>query len=437
MAYTLFDGIQFDDLAAIHIGSLADKPEGWFVEYKREPCASKDYAKEAGAFANSQGGWIFVGLGEDPQTRLPTAGPGVVKSDAARLRDAARDAIMQNLSPAPTIELKVVDGPMPSLGIAEDRSILVIRVAQGVETPHVHSSGRIYIRRADAAHVVEDRAELDALHARRAQARDVADEELELGFDTHWVDAISAPWVHVALIPHPANTSKQRALVFDQFKQAVNASDGRTLHLPDVYPSALGYVARNHSHQEIPHGAATTLEYASSGAFYITMPLSVGETSGPELASFMEGGLGLRFVELLHRRRFERVGVIDGTSLATCMVGFGEYIERILAQTGAAGTYIGRIRVYNVFRRVPFFESEAYVSWCEKNAIPVVLRNEFRIPWPRKQWFPVEDIQASDVSITILMELLYAFGIEDRIITSLVPETLRALSARSAGQVDS
>ena len=56
---------------------LLDVAEGWFVEYKRAPCKPRDYAKPVSAFANDRGGWLFIGVEQDPVSRKPAAAPGV------------------------------------------------------------------------------------------------------------------------------------------------------------------------------------------------------------------------------------------------------------------------------------------------------------------------------------------------------------------------
>jgi hypothetical protein len=127
----------------------------------------------------------------------------------------------------------------------------------------------------DVADPVEitDRAQLDELYARKAKLRDFADEQLNLGFDERWARDIQTPWIHVALIPNPANTTEPAPLKLGGFRRIIKETKGG-INLPDVYSSALGYIARNHRMQEVPHGAAVTFEYAHNGAMFITIPLS-------------------------------------------------------------------------------------------------------------------------------------------------------------------
>ena len=206
MTFTPFKKTSITELDAADLALLIDIPEGWFIEYKSEPCKPKDYAKAASAFANSKGGWMFIGLKEDPETRKPLGGPGLQTSEASKFLDAARDAIFQNLSPSPYIELTTVSGPIPALFIPNDRCILVIHIPESQNTPHIHCSGKIYRRQADSSDPVEvtDRAELDALYKRAENLHNLIDEKLDLGFDDAWRDYKESPWLYYAIVPDPA-----------------------------------------------------------------------------------------------------------------------------------------------------------------------------------------------------------------------------------------
>lgn len=63
----------------------------------------------------------------------------------------------------------MIEGPIPELSVAEDRAILLIHMHESQNTPHIHSSGKVYSRQADVADPVPltDRAELDELYSRR------------------------------------------------------------------------------------------------------------------------------------------------------------------------------------------------------------------------------------------------------------------------------
>lgn len=421
--YNPFGKASATELTATDLAVLIDVPEGWFIEYKREPDNPKDYAKEASAFANSRGGWIFVGLAEDSSTHKPSGGPGIPKANAQQLLDAARDAITQNLSPAPYIELKVVGGPIPELLVPDDRSILVIHIPESKNTPHIHSLGKIYKRQVDAACPVSitNRAELDELYERKKRLVELADEQLNVGFDEQWAKDIESPWIHVALTPDSIESNNIRPIRFESFGAIVKAGGDKPM-LPDIYPSSFGYVARNHSHQTSPNGAAVSFEYAHNGAFYLSIPLSSGSLSA--VTTFNEDEPGRRFARLLEEKKFGQARIFDGTYLIACLYALFRYVRLLLEQADISCKYYCRIRFRNFFRYVPFYASETYINWCEKNSIPVLHRNNFQLPWQSKNFFEIQNLHAENVVGQLVIEVMRTLGVNDEIMGQVAVDVL-------------
>lgn len=83
--------------------------------------------------------------------------------------------------------------------------------------------------------------------------REIADERLNLGFDVRWARDVLTPWIHLALVPDPAHRMKSSPTTFERFREIVLSATQDSIDPPDVYPSAIGYVARNHSSQEVRH----------------------------------------------------------------------------------------------------------------------------------------------------------------------------------------
>lgn len=78
---------------------LREISEGWYVEYKSEAITVKALAKSLSAFANQYGGWLFLGIEENPETQTAGSFPGLEEKDAHRMLSALRDASKDTLNP--------------------------------------------------------------------------------------------------------------------------------------------------------------------------------------------------------------------------------------------------------------------------------------------------------------------------------------------------
>ncbi|MCJ7482086.1 MAG: ATP-binding protein [Thermodesulfovibrionales bacterium] len=418
MTFTPFKKTSIAELNAADLALLVDIPEGWFIEYKREPCKSKDYAKEASAFANSRGGWMFIGLEEDPETRKPLGGPGLQTSKASKFLDAARDSIIQNLSPSPYLELIIVSGPIPELLIPNDKCVLVIYIPESQNTPHIHCSGQIYQRQADSSKPINGRAELDDLYKRAENSQIFVDEKLDLGFDNAWRDYNESPWLYLALVPDPALSFHSHDIDLKKFRELLSnrkeISNQPVISLPDIYTSSLGFVARNHREQNDPAGTATTLEYMFDGTFFLSIPLSYGFVSdSSDNSDFLKKQTGKRFITLLQQNGWSNARFIDCTNIMLCMAAMHPHICQLLKEVGACSRYLSRIRMVNIFRSIPFFDSDAYIDSYLNRSIPIILRKEIRIPWRKNKWIELDDISDFSAFLACLPVVLFSLGIGD------------------------
>ena len=416
-----FKGVALNELAACHLPSILEVREGWFIEYKRQPCKAKDYAKAVSAFANAKGGWIFVGIAED-ENECPSANsPGIPTDDMPKLLDTARNGIAQNLSPVPQFDIKVIDGPVPKLGIVAGRSIIVVRVPPSAKTPHIHGSGQIFRRIANASCSVIDRTELDELYRRAEKHCDLIDEVLDLGFDERSSLEVCCRWIHLAVIPDPSKTSRANRLSHSRFRDIVsNRSSVPFIALPVTYSSPLGHVARNHTLQSNLTGAATTFEYGRSGEIFVTLPLSVAQKMRGASIDFLETENGQRFSNLIDQHRYpDSVQVIDGTSIVMAFICFQNLASNLQSEQEIQGPFFRRLKGRNFLNSIPYFDSKSYVDWCEESGIPVVHRDGFQVPVLSRDWEVCDEVSLGKS----IFQLLFSLGIPEDILEKIVGET--------------
>ena len=159
------------DLQPADLAILETVSEGWHVEDKSELVSARALAKAVSAFANTYGGWLFLGVKErskdDP---VADAFPGLPDRGLDGALQRLRHSAAEYLNPTPHFEEKILRGPCIEIGLAGARSVVAIEVPQSYTAPHVHKDGRIYRRVADGSEPKPetDRFVLDELW-RRAQ----------------------------------------------------------------------------------------------------------------------------------------------------------------------------------------------------------------------------------------------------------------------------
>ena len=139
--------LQPPDLAA-----LWDTREGWYVEYKSDPVPARSLAKSLSAFANTYGGWLFLGVKEESKDNAVAGSfPGVAASDLDALLQRLRHSAAEHLNPTPFFNTQVLRGPCEAIGLGEERCVIAVEIPRSITTPHVHKDGRIYRRVADGS----------------------------------------------------------------------------------------------------------------------------------------------------------------------------------------------------------------------------------------------------------------------------------------------
>lgn len=399
---------------ASDLSTLLDVAEGWFVEYKREPVSAKQYAKEICAFANTRGGWLFVGIDEDGTTGKAESFPGVPSDQARAVADQIRDAIAAHVRPKPDFELSFIAGQAGS-ALDADRTVVVVHVPESFACPHIHSSGKIYRRNADAA---EPRAESDPhilhqLNQKARSARGRISEALDDAFDETWCDTSRASWISVGLVVDPQTYNKEASGSFEKLVELAQ-HESRGAVFSDVTSNARGLLASMARHQQNGLGPFPSIEFAYSQDVFVNWPLSTADADLEDdiLCAFSTSDLSMEFGQLLRARNISRPTLINGTDLTTAIFGAFDFISVAAREFGLTGRYFWRLRGHEVFRRVPYFESRTFVDRCRRNGVPVLHRSSFVAP-SRDGWFVAESLLTPDIGTAVLSEALAALGVVD------------------------
>lgn len=146
------NNIEWNKLTAEDVKKQIEKTEiheNFFIEFKNSMESNSKMMKEISAFANTFGGYIFIGI-EDDKT---ITGRGNWTEE--RLHTTIHDSI----SPSPIFDVKEF--------VIDNQSILLVRIEEGTMPPYIVNDGRIYERISSGSYTIKDSAKLNQLYTKR------------------------------------------------------------------------------------------------------------------------------------------------------------------------------------------------------------------------------------------------------------------------------
>lgn len=148
------NGKDWLDLIASDIQALLNEQdinESFFFEFKDDRVTPKKLIEEVSAFANTFGGYIFIGISDDKEIL------GCIDWNEQRIHTTIHDSI----TPIPSFDIKK---------FTYDASIIyVIKIDEGTEPPYITSTGKIYERVSSGSFVVNNSARLSQMYGKREQ----------------------------------------------------------------------------------------------------------------------------------------------------------------------------------------------------------------------------------------------------------------------------
>ena len=134
------NGKEWNKLAASDIQAVIsgqDFDESFYFELKDDKVSNKKLMEEVSAFANTFGGYIFLGVTDQKQIE------GCTEWNEQRIHTTIHDSI----TPTPSFDVKRFT--------IDTKIVYVIRVDEGSEPPYITSSGKIYERLSSGSFVIK------------------------------------------------------------------------------------------------------------------------------------------------------------------------------------------------------------------------------------------------------------------------------------------
>lgn len=160
------EALEYGDLGKLRDNRVA---EGYSIEYKRDIPGSepgRSIAKVIASFANTYGGWLILGITEEFNNEAGEPS-GISLSDHPQPKETVQQWVQTRVRPIPHFASQLLRSPED-----EDKAVLIVRVSESWDTPHVMNDGVVYRRTGEQSNPIEpetDRWTLDRLYQRRSE----------------------------------------------------------------------------------------------------------------------------------------------------------------------------------------------------------------------------------------------------------------------------
>jgi hypothetical protein len=383
--YSPFDK-RINDIETSDLVSLKQASEGWYIEYKRETPNAASIAKSLSAFANTYGGWFFIGIEEDSKEN-PVAGafPGIERTDMDAVLQRMRKAAADLINPTPYFETRVLWGPEDEIALPEDRGIICAWLPQSVTAPHVHKSGVIYRRVADASEpkAESDRFVLDQLWRRaddiKRQHKEWYDRDPE--FSEH---EKTQPYVRIML---SADIWGEHGIWIDtnnndQVRSILGASNnGNTIPFDTFYTSGESLIGRQLDGND-PHHISLTWKLRRNCVSDIIIPLPFYQVDTlKKLRNELDGYEHAdQFIRILSKYSISTLRIVDLNFMFNVLLGIASIQEQLCKLAEWSEDYHIKIKVLNAWRTIPFIDVLPILDRFEKNGLPMCLDSVVAFP---------------------------------------------------------
>lgn len=365
---------------------LRDVHEGWYVEYKSQMVKASALAKSLSAFANTYGGWLFIGVQEQSgDNAVADKFPGIPAEDVDGALQRLRHSASDHLNPTPFFERTVLRGPCAETGLVEGRAIIAVEIPQSHTTPHVHKDGRIYRRVTDGSEPEPetDRFVLDQLWRRAEHLRERTREWIER--DPEFSPGEEGiPYVRLLLCADPWHQRSPRlSAPLSEIRRILNGGEIGKPSIPfdTIYSTAEGLIARQLKGNN-PADYRLTWRLRWDMSCDIILPLQFYVPDVPDyLIEEFDGYIHAeRFIDMLNEQGHTRTRIADLNFMLHLLFGIVSQYRDLLKLADGDGEFYCKARVLNAWRIVPFIDVEKLLDEFKAHGLPMVIDSISTVP---------------------------------------------------------
>ena len=426
MRYTPFDK-EIDELSTADLESLTEVREGWYVEYKSQLPTTRDLAKSLSSFANQYGGWLFLGVDETPDSLTAGSFPGIENEKLPEVLESLRNAAKDIVRPQVAYRHRTLEGPVETMGLSSNRSVVVVRVPEGANTPYIHNDGRIYIRIGDSSSPIpaKDKATFDLLYRRGEDRRSYLKALIERSPEVSSLEENNS-YLHLIILSDPYQTLGHRYQ--GTYSEFCATMSGVSMPFDNIYTAPDGFIARQVAMND-RYNRLLTWEFSRNCNSFVTIPIPTLplQNSDSVLTNDVEAGwepysIGVEFRSSLVSKGLENCRILNLNLLVSLVGAIVSRHRRIAGQAKVRGPFYIKARIANVWRAIPFIDLSEYMTHVEEFDFPVVQASDLMVPTgtsletfvvsPEMESVPSEAEQIScEGAIGTWLEIMQALGI--------------------------
>ena len=447
MRFTAFDK-EFDELSAEDLESLREVREGWYVEYKSQLPSTRDLAKSLSSFANQYGGWLFLGVDETPDSLTAGTLPGIENEKLPNVLESLRNAAKDIVRPQVAYQHRVLEGPVETMGLSSNRSVVVVRVPEGSNTPYIHNDGRIYIRIGDSSSPIPatDRSTFDLLYRRGEDRRSYLKALIERSPEVS-IGEEDTSYLHLSILSDPYQTLGH--WYQGTYSDFCATMSGVSMPFDNIFTAPNGFIARQVAMNE-RYSRLLTWEFSRNCNSFVTIPIPTLplQNSDSILTNDVEAGwdpysIGVEFRSSLVSKGLEESRILNLNLLLHIVGMIVSRHRRIVGQANVRGPFYIKARIENVWRAIPFIDLSEYMTHVGKFDFPVAQASDLMVPAgtsldtfvvsPELESVPAESEEITyDGPIEMWLGIMQALGIPGE----LLAENARALLSVSIRESD-
>lgn len=394
-----------------HLRQLLSKEveEGYQVEYKTSLTDSvkKKIPKIITSFANSSGGWLFVGVDEKTHELDRLERPK--RTD---YNQVVSQLLREHVSPLPRFDARFLKSTDSTSGV------LVIYVSEGDNPPYV-ADGTVYVRNGSSSEPAKSqRAEIDTLFQKRkdfeSKRKDFCKRELYYPMDNMNSNQVALCNIYIM------NTANSSTIsLFDIAEKFTNASPNHF----KKYVYSNGSVVFQNSKLLGKLQISVNIEVFSDYSAKIHIPIKPLERHERDLAV-------QKLQRISGQSAVDDYLLLDGYTACQCFQYMvQQYFQFVKNENIDISSFLYQMSLEEAENSILYFDSDPYERYIKKYDIPYCCKNNLHVP----PFFLESSIKRKyDFRfVDLLLRFFFLFGLNPKEAAEMYTEAMRANPKRN------